>query len=75
VARGAGRRNSRLRVVGISGSLIILQVTTRAIGGCQVVVSIGVALRALQRCVGAGERESNQAVVEGCRNPRRGVVA
>ena len=75
VTGGAGRRNTRLRVVRICSSLIILQVTAGAIGGRQVVVSVGVALRALQRCVGAGERKSNQAVVEGCRDPRRCVVA
>jgi hypothetical protein len=52
-------------VVGVGRSLIILQVTRDASGVGQVVISIDMALRTLQRNVGATERETSLVVVEG----------
>ena len=69
VTSRAGRRNTRLCVVGVGSPLIILQVTTGTVGGCQVVVSVGVALRALQCGMCAVERKSNQAVIKTRRGP------
>ena len=70
-------RESRCHVVRIRRSLEVLQVTTDAsrIGAGQVVVAIHVALRALQRRVSAGQRETGRRVIERRVSPRRGGVA
>ena len=70
-------RESRCHVVRIRRSLEVLQVTTDAsrIGAGQVVVAIHVALRALQRRVSAGQRETGRRVIERRVIPRSSVVA
>lgn len=75
MAIGAGSRYPGLLVIGIVGPLIILQVTGDAIGVAQVVVAVHVTLRTLQLGVRPGEREPDQAMVEGRRLPGgRGVA-
>src|SRR6185369_11167826 len=54
-----------LHVVGIGGALVVLQVARDAGGVGQVVISIDVALRTLQRDVRACEREAGLSVIEG----------
>jgi hypothetical protein len=62
-------------MIRVGGALVILQVAGHT-GGCrQVVVAVYVALRAGQRLMCSGERESDRAVVEGRGLPRGCVVA
>jgi hypothetical protein len=64
-----------LRVIGIVGVLIILQMAANAGFAGEVEVAIGMALAARQRRVRAGQREPYRIVVEGCRLPGgRGVA-
>ena len=65
VAGFASLRHSSLHVVGIGGALVVLQVARDAGGVGQVVISIDVALRTLQRDVRACEREAGLSVIEG----------
>ena len=76
VALVAGLREVRRDVVGIGGSLIVLQVTGRAGRAVQVVVVIDVAVGAGARRNGvqSGEREPGAVVVERCVHPVAGVV-
>lgn len=57
-------RESRLHVVGIGRTAEILQVTRDAAGVGQVVVTVHMALRALNGCVRTGEREPRGIVVK-----------
>src|SRR5215467_11007113 len=77
VALLTGCREVRLYVVRIGRSVEIRLVTThaRCIGSGQIVVAIHVALRALQRRMRPGERESGRGVIEGRVAPGGGGVA
>ena len=55
---------SGLHMVGIGRALKVLQVARHAGGVGQVVISVDVALRALQRDVRPGQREAGLAVIE-----------
>jgi hypothetical protein len=70
---GETRRN----VIGIGRSLIVLQMTTGAGRGAEVVVAIDVAIGTLPRWHGvhAGKREGCGVMVERCIRPCRYVVA
>lgn len=65
VALLAGLRERRLHMIGIGRALVILQVTGNAGGIGQLVVSVDMTLRALQRGVPAGQRESGAGVIKG----------
>lgn len=68
-------RKSRLRVVGIRRAAEILQVARNTTGVGQVVVTVDMALRTLNRGVRAGEREPRGIVIKGCSRPgNRGVT-
>ena len=72
----AGLWEPCLRVIGVRGSLVVLQVAGDTLGAGQVVVVVNVTLRALQRRVGPGKRKTNQGMVEIRRLPgRRGVTS
>lgn len=75
MASRAGRGNTGLLVIGIVGAVVILDVAGGAILGSEVVISVGVALRALQSGVCSGQRKPHQAVIKGCRLPGAGAVA
>ena len=77
VALLTGLREIRLHVVRIRRSLEIFQVAADAgsVGAGQIVVTIHVALRALQRRMRACERESRGRVIEGRVAPRCRSVA
>ena len=77
MARLAGLGESSRRVWRIIRAIEIGQVATDAscVGAGQVVVAIHVALRALQRRMCAGQRESRGRVIERRVSPRRGGVA
>ena len=62
-------RQSGRNVIRVRRTLVILQVATHAGGGSQVVVAVGVALRALHADMRASERESRLRVIEGSRLP------
>jgi len=70
-------RKVRRHVVGIRGSLVILQVTAHAGRGGQVVVVVDVAVAALPRWnrVRPGQRESGAVVIERRIQPGGRVVA
>ncbi len=77
VALLAGLREIRLHVVRIRRPLEILQVAADAgrVRAGQIVVAVHVALRALQRGMSTGQRESRGRVIERCRRPvRRGMA-
>jgi len=75
VASCAGGGNAGLLVVRIVRPVVILHVAGSAILGGEVVISVGVALRALQSGMGSGQRESHQVVIKRCRLPGAGAVA
>ena len=75
VARIAGLRESGLYVVRIRRCLIILQVARRTCAGGQAVISIHVALGALQRHVSASQGETRRRVIKTRCPVRRGVAA
>jgi len=75
VASGAGCRNAGLLVIGIVGAVVVLDVAGGTILGGEVVVSVGMALRALQSGMCSGQRKSDQVVIERCRLPGTGAVA
>ena len=71
----AGLRKARLDVIGIGGALEVCQVTLSACPARQLVIIVRVALRALQRCMGARQSESGRRVIKSRRRPGRRVVA
>ena len=68
-------RHSSLHVVGIGRSLKVLQVARDARGVGQVVISVDMTLRALQRDVRPGQRETRLAMIESGVRPRCRRVA
>lgn len=68
-------RQSSRHVIGIGGSLKILQVAVHTSCAREVVVSVGVALRALHIGMGAGEWPAGSGVVEGGAGPVSRAVA
>ncbi len=66
---------SSRHVIGIGGSLEILKVAIHASRAREVVVSVGVALRALHIGVGAGERPSGGRMIESRASPGDRAVA
>ena len=75
VANIALLRESHRDVVRITRALKILQVAAHAGGVCDVVVSAGVTLAALERGVRPGQRPTCGGVIEGRRRPVRGGMA
>lgn len=75
VAAVAGLRITQLRVVGIGGALIILEVAIHAGAAGQAVIVVDVTLRAVERGVRSGQRPSGGGVVEYRARPRSRVVA
>ena len=69
MAERTTRREAGLGVIGVVGALEIPDVTGRAIRRNAVEITVRVALRALQRCVRAGQRERRFAVIERCTRP------
>lgn len=69
VAGFASLRHSGLHVIGIGRPLVILQVARDARSVGQVVISVDVALRTLQRNVRPTQREAGLAVIEGGVSP------
>jgi len=64
-----------LPMVGISGAVVVLHVAGRTSRTGQVVVSVGMTLRALQPGVPAGERKAHGVVIEAGRLPRARAMA
>lgn len=64
-----------LHMVGIVGAVVVLHVTGTAGVAGQVVVSVDVALRALQPGMASGKREAHRIVIETGRLPRARAVA
>ena len=75
VAQRAVLREPRGFVRRRVGSVVIGEVAIDAGGAGEAVVVVDVALRALGRGMGAGEREARSGVVEFSAHPLRGVVA
>ena len=71
----AGGREARLHMVGIGGPVVILDMTGGASAAGEVVVSIHVALDALQVDVSSSQSKSGGVVIEGRVRPRGCVVA
>ena len=70
-----GRGNACLLVIRIVRPVVILHMAGRAILGRDVVIPVGMALRALQRGMRSGEREAHQVVIKARRLPGAGAVA
>ena len=68
-----GLREAGTDVVGIGRSLEVFQVAVDAVRvrAAQVVIIVDVALRALERGMGAGQRETSGRVIECRARPRR----
>lgn len=75
VAQVAGLRESRRDMVRAGGFVEVGQVTGHASRAVQLVVSVDVTLRALQRSVCPSQREARAGVIEGCAVPGSGRMA
>lgn len=75
VATLAGLRQGGLHVIGVGGSLIVLEVAGHASSYRQAVVAVHMTLRAWGRDVHTGQRETSLAVIESGIGPRSRVVA
>jgi len=71
----AGLREARLYVIGIGRALEVCQMALRACPARQLVIVVRMALRALQRRMGAGQSKSGCRVIERRGRPCRRVVA
>lgn len=76
VTHGTIRRKSNLDVIGVLRGIEIFRVTADAIGAGSLVVTIGMANRAVQGGVHAGQGEARKCcVVKGCSKPAIHPVA
>ena len=75
VAHRAVRRKTRRRMVRVCRFLVILHVAAHARSAGQVVIAVGVAVRALQLGVRSGEGETYSSVIEARGLPSGCVVA